>query len=83
MNELMIAGYVKSSMALDTLKDNLAARRERGADALEYVGMLVVAAIIIGFIVAAAKNADIQNATDKLIKEILGGGRAPEAGPKG
>ncbi len=60
-----------------TTLTNLTGRdQERGATALEYVGMIVVAAIVVGFIVAGMRGANITGAVTGLVNEILGGGRA-------
>ena len=48
MSDLALTAYVKTTAALRQLVTDLAAKRERGADALEYIGMVVLAAIIIG-----------------------------------
>lgn len=56
--------------ALATMSD----RKERGATALEYVGMIIVAAIIVGAIVSVI-NADlISGAVQTAVNTILGSG---------
>lgn len=56
MSELALATYAKTTAALRQLVTDLAAKRERGADALEYIGMIVLAAIIVGGLFAAAES---------------------------
>ncbi len=46
MSELLIAQYIKAQIALDELKNRLT-DEDRGADTLEWVGMMILAAVII------------------------------------
>ena len=45
--------------------------RERGASALEYVGMLIVAAIIVGAIISVIKPDTIKTAVQDAVDTIL------------
>ncbi|WP_338749335.1 hypothetical protein [Janibacter alittae] len=45
--------------------------RERGASALEYVGMLIVAAIIVGAVITVINDADVAGAVTDSVNEIL------------
>lgn len=49
------------------------ADKERGATALEYVGMLVVAAIVVGAVFLAIRNANVGGAVSDAVSTILGG----------
>ena len=73
MSQLMLASAVKARNALTDVMTALAARRERGADALEYVGMVVLAALIVGAIVGVVYQDTIGNAMEQAVTQILGG----------
>lgn len=73
MSQLMLASAVKARNALTDVMTALAARRERGADALEYVGMVVLAALIVGAIVGVVNQDTIGNAMKQAVTQILGG----------
>lgn len=73
MSQLMLASAVKAQNALTDVMTALAARRERGADALEYVGMVVLAALIVGAIVGVVNQDTIGNAMEQAVTQILGG----------
>lgn len=47
------------------------ADRERGASAMEYVGMLIVAAIIVGAIISVIKPDTIKTAVQDAVDTIL------------
>ena len=47
--------------------------REKGASALEYVGMVVIAALIIGFVYTALTGADIGGKLKSAVDAILSG----------
>lgn len=51
----------------------LAGHNEKGASALEYVGMVIVAAIIVGAIVTTIQGVDVAGALKTAITTILGG----------
>lgn len=72
MSQLMHASAVKARNALTDAMSALAARRERGADALEYVGMVVLAALIVGAIVGVVNQETIGNAMRDAVGQILG-----------
>ncbi len=73
MSQLMLASAVKARNALTDVMTALAARRERGADALEYVGMVVLAALIVGAIVGVVNQDTIGKAMEQAVTQILGG----------
>ncbi|MGK2310007.1 hypothetical protein [Cutibacterium sp. V947] len=51
MNDLVLATTVRTQLAMKSIADKL--RQERGASALEYVGMLLIGAVIVGAVHAA------------------------------
>ena len=73
MSQLMLASAVKAQNALTDVMTALAARRERGADALEYVGMVVLAALIVGAIVGVVNQETIGKAMEDAVTKIVGG----------
>lgn len=73
MSNLMLASAVKAEIALNDVRNLIMKRRERGADALEYVGMVVLAASIIGALVLAVKPAEIGEAFGKAVTKIITG----------
>ncbi|MFV0452742.1 MAG: hypothetical protein ACK5LS_10990 [Propioniciclava sp.] len=73
MSNLTLAQYTKAELALKSRLGQLA-RSERGADALEWVGMIVVAAIIVVAITGAINTEVITTALTKAIKGIVGSG---------
>lgn len=75
MNDMMVEFYVKSQDALRQIAATLESRRERGADALEYVGMIVLAAILVIGLFNAARGIDLGAVFTENANEILGGGR--------
>lgn len=56
--------------ALVTLRD----RKETGATALEYVGMILVAALVVGAVWGAIKNQGIDEKVATAVTKILTGG---------
>ncbi len=67
MSDLAIASYVKLVATMQALKE----RREKGADALEYVGMVLIAAFVVGTLVAAVQAAGLQAKVSEAINKIL------------
>lgn len=72
MSNLILAQYTKAELALKNRIDQLA-KGERGADALEWVGMFLVAAALITIIITAVNTMTgdpftqvIQDALDSL-----------------
>jgi hypothetical protein len=59
------------AMVKSGLRNWLAGNNEKGASALEYVGMVIVAAIIVGAIIEVITNADVKGALEAAIKTIL------------
>lgn len=60
MDKLFVTLYVLRLTAADKLATKMRMRnREAGQGALEYVGMIAVAAVIVVAVVLAVKNADI------------------------
>ena len=70
MSNLMLASAVKAELAVNALRSTLVARRERGADALEYVGMVVLAALIVVGIVGALNVDSLKQAVEKAVTDI-------------
>lgn len=73
MNDMMVEFYVKSQDALRQIADTLESRRERGADALEYVGMIVLAALLVAGVFTAARGLDLGAIFTENANRILGG----------
>lgn len=74
MSNLMLASAVKAEIALNDLYADLLSRRDRGADALEYVGMVVLAALIVGAVFGVAKGLHLDQEFQKAADQILGKG---------
>ena len=70
MSNLMLASAVKAELAVNALRSTLVARRERGADALEYDGMVVLAALIVVGIVGALNVDSLKQAVEKAVTDI-------------
>jgi hypothetical protein len=68
MNSKMIELYAVLSAHLT------AARNEKGQGTLEYVGIVVVAAILVGAVVDAINEGEITSAISKKITEIVNAG---------
>lgn len=64
----------RTTGALVNLRYGQMVRRDRGASALEYVGMVIVAAIVVGAVIAAIKEADLQSKLTDAINKILNNG---------
>ncbi len=60
----------KFTVAQHTLTERLA-DRERGASALEYVGMIIVAAIVVGAVITAIEGAGLPALVKEKVNEIL------------
>lgn len=58
-------------------------KEERGASALEYVGMILVAALVVGGVWTAVNGNDIPGKVSTAISEILGGGGGEGGGEGG
>lgn len=71
MNDLMLATYVKTDIALRSMRDRLTRRPETGADALEYIGMVVLAALIIAGVFGVVATLDPKGTFETAAKEIL------------
>ena len=56
MNDIITTAAIKADVATQELKANLAKRNERGADILEYVGMILLAAVLVAGLFAAASG---------------------------
>ncbi|MFT3875685.1 MAG: hypothetical protein QM708_04590 [Propioniciclava sp.] len=72
MSDLILASAVKAEIALNELQAKLAERRERGADILEYVGMVLLAAVIIGGVFGIAGDLDLAEKFSTAANKILG-----------
>ncbi len=55
--------------ALATLRD----RKEAGATGLEYAGMIMVAAMVVGIVYTAVKNVNVAGSTATEIGELFSG----------
>lgn len=55
--------------ALATLRD----RKEAGATGLEYAGMIMVAAMIVGIVYSAVQEGDVKGSVSKEITELFNG----------
>ena len=71
MSNLMLASAVKAELAVSKLREALTTRRERGAEALEYIGMVVLAALIIGGIFTVATDLDLKGEFQRAAESIL------------
>jgi len=65
----MTRALVKTQIRLQ----QLVAKREAGQGTLEYVGMIIVAAILVTIVVTAVKGTGIAAAFDKAINDIIKG----------
>ncbi|MFV0407024.1 MAG: hypothetical protein ACK5LN_09420 [Propioniciclava sp.] len=68
MSKLITTHLVRAQLRL---RDLLAAR-ERGADALEYVGMVIVAAVVVAAVVAVINTDAISGTLEPAMQDILG-----------
>ncbi|QNN54161.1 hypothetical protein [Nocardioides mesophilus] len=66
MNSKLIEMY-----AFFTVRLHTAARSEKGQGTLEYVGIAIVAAILVAAVVGAVTDSDIESAISAQIKKIL------------
>lgn len=71
MSELMIASYVRTRVALSAMYGRIK-QNERGADVLEWVGMLIVGALLVAAVVGAVGDANVRDTVTTKINEILG-----------
>ena len=65
----MTKALVKTQIRLQ----QLTARRDAGQGTLEYVGMIIVAAILVTIVVTAVKSTDIAGSFQKAIDGIIKG----------
>ncbi|MDP9800879.1 Flp pilus assembly pilin Flp [Arcanobacterium wilhelmae] len=72
MNNALIRASVKATIAKNSLLDRLEARRESGADALEYVGMFLVAAAIVAAIITAVDTEIGKSLVSKITDAVKG-----------
>ncbi|MGH3355092.1 MAG: hypothetical protein ACRDOJ_04290 [Nocardioidaceae bacterium] len=70
MNAKMIALYAGMSARM---RHALEARGEKGQGTLEYVGIVVVAALLVAAVVGAVEGADIEGFISGKISEITSG----------
>ena len=71
MSDLMLATYVKTQIAL---RDRLKAAAERGQNSLEYIGIAVIAGLVIVAIYGAI-NGKLAGPISEGITKILSGGK--------
>jgi hypothetical protein len=69
--ELAIRTRVAMSGLVQAVSDR--AREQRGQTAAEYMGILLIVALIIGFMVALKLHEDIANAAQGFVNNIKGG----------
>ncbi len=71
MSDLMLATYVKTQIAL---RDRMKAIAERGQNSLEYIGIAVIAGIVIVAIYGAI-NGQLSGAIADGITKVINGGK--------
>lgn len=69
----MIPVYVYTRNFVATRLEALKERTERGAGLVEYAGLIVLAAILLGAIYAAVKNSQFTSSMLNNVKSILSG----------
>jgi small-conductance mechanosensitive channel len=72
MTEKLIGTYVRAIYALRTHR----ARQDAGQGTLEYVGAVVIAAIVVAAVAAAFKGIDVVGAVTGATSKIFGTGAA-------
>lgn len=55
------------------LQTRVADRNEKGQGTLEYVGMIVVAALLAAAVIAAAKGVDLGSVFTNAVNSVIGG----------
>lgn len=73
MNDLTLKGYMTYLTAKDALEGRMA--QDEGQTAAEYLGIVVVIAIIIGAIYNSSIDSSIAEKLNELVDSIFGGGR--------
>jgi hypothetical protein len=71
MSYRFIALKIRTQRALE---QGISARRDAGQGALEYVGMILIAALVIGAVWTVMNGVDVGGAIQGAIDTILGGG---------
>jgi hypothetical protein len=78
MQNVTLRAMVRTRLLLGTWMTatgrRLGSRRDRGQGAVEYVGVIVLVALIIAALVGSGVANDIANGLTKKVSEILGGG---------
>jgi len=77
MEKLMLSLYMVQLTVADKLQSRRVARRESGQGALEYVGMIAVAALIIALVVAAVSGPTLKTWIDGVITGITNSTKPP------
>lgn len=72
MNDFITTAAIKADLAIRDLQDTLAQRHERGADILEYVGMVLLAAVLVAGIFTIASGLDLADRFSVAANDILG-----------
>lgn len=74
MSNLMLEPYVKTQTCLQAIaeRQRQVLKGERGASALEYVGMILVAAMLVAAVVAGLDKAKITDGIKNAVTAILG-----------
>lgn len=70
MNDMVLAATVRTQLAIQSMIGKL--RQERGASALEYVGMLLVGAVIVATVYHAISQDKIKAWIDNVTKVLDG-----------
>lgn len=70
MNDLVLATTVRTQLAIKSMVEKL--RQERGASALEYVGMLLVGAIFVAAIVSVVNKDTVAGWVKKATNVVNG-----------
>lgn len=70
MNDLVLATTVRTQLAISAMVDKLC--EERGASALEYVGMLLIGAVIVAGVSAAINKGSVTGWVNKATNVING-----------
>jgi hypothetical protein len=73
MSYKLVALQIRAEKALEARLQDRKTRGEAGQGALEYVGMILIAALVIGGVWAAVKAAGLDAKITAAITKILGG----------
>ncbi|SDN29758.1 hypothetical protein SAMN05216355_101627 [Actinomyces ruminicola] len=71
MSNSVLAAQVRARMWLDDIKNRAT---EDGQGAVEYAGLIVIVALVVGLVYAAFNNVDLQGAVEERIDKVLNPG---------